>query len=387
MDEETVAPEAETPSGEGVPSDDDATEGTTPDEGDGGEDPADDEADPNEDDPEQASEDGEDDPAWEKFQRKFAHIKDDRARKAAMGKAWWEKNNFASQRNKEAERLARENEELRSKLKPPAEEKPAAPHPDLVKAETRIQSLVAEDTELYTEQQDLLPKLQACDKEIVKWQTKAEDATDDYAKAQLELKAEQAQLRKDTLLARWKDIGRSRVRLSKDVEGALADKNWVEQFIRDEAAKKGSDADSERQFNEQFPRYVDSQIQQIAKAVAKADLDPDLMRDLRATARDQLTVALMRLDERGVSEANVPKLLHGYISKYLGRIDLAGRTKFTDASRRKLAVAGRATPVAPPRPTPAAGKPKGPVPVGRLQQGDLTPAMSEARKYLASRGL
>lgn len=374
------APEPETPSAEGAPEGEE-TEETTSEESEGEADPPDE---PSDDEAPTESDDDEDE-AWKNLTKKFDHLKSERDRKAAIGRAYWEKTRYASQTRKELEeakaRLARLDEE--SKTQPKEDEPPKAPPPEIAKLDQRIQGLVQKDSALVQNQRELLDTLRTVDEEIVRWKTKAEDA-DEYNKALYEQKSETAAVRKATLLQRWADINDRREQLSFDVERLMSDRAWVEQFVRQEEQRKVLEAQSVQEFNQSFPRFVDDQIAEIATELGVPDVK-GLREDLRSTVRAKMTVALWKMSQEKVDEVDVPELVRTHVQQYLKRTDLVGRAKFTETSKKKLAVASRGTPPKPTTaPKPAPGKP---VRLAQMTQGELSPAMSRARSYLASRGL
>jgi hypothetical protein len=378
------APEPETPSAEGAPegeleettSEEPEGEGAPPDEPDGTEGETPEAA---------AADDSDDDDAWKNFQKKFGHLKSDRDRRAAMGQAYWEKTNYATQ-------VRKENEELKAKLAAvdlmrdrgdakPKEDEPPQPHPDLIKLDQRIQSLVTKDNNLIQNQQQLLTELRDADSAITRFEVKAEDA-DEYNKSLLESKIETAKLKKASLLQRWADINERREQLSFDVERLMSDRNWVKQFVQSEEQRKATESQRVQEFNQNFPRFVDEQIEEVATALGAPNV-PKLRESLRRDVRDKMTVAFWRIGQAGVEEAEVPEMVQGFVKGYLEDRDLIGRTKFQETSKKKLAVTGKA----PTKPPVVAKKPSGPVRAAGLATGELSPSMQKARDYLRSRGL
>lgn len=371
------APEPETPSAEGAPEGEE-TEETTSEESEGEDAP-----------PDEQSEDGEEpaggddeDEAWKNLTKKFDHLKSERDRKAAIGRAYWEKTRYASQTRKELEEAKAKLASL-EKPEPKADEPPKAPPPEIAKLDERIQGLVAKDNSLIQGQQDLLGKLRSVDEEIVRWKTKAEDA-DEYNKALYEQKVETATLKKDSMLQRWADINDRRQQLSYDVDRLMSDRAWVEQFVRNEEQRKVLEAKTDQEFRQNFRGFVNEQIEEIATELG-APAVKGLREDLRETVRDKLTVAFWKMQGK-VDEVDVPELIRKHVEQYLKRTDLVGRTKFADASKKKLAVASRGTAPRPDTtaPKPAPGKP---VRIAQMSQGELSSGMAKARNYLASRGL
>jgi BMFP domain-containing protein YqiC len=371
------APELETPSTEGAPEGEESEE-TTSEETEGEADPPDESSDEGE----AAEGDDDDDDAWKNLTKKFDHIKSPRDRKAAIGRAYWEKTRYASQTRKDLEETKARLAVLEAK--PKADEPPAAPHPDVAKLDQRIQGLVQKDNTLVQNQQELLGALRGVDEEIVKWKTKAEDA-DEYNKALYEQKSETAAVKKATLLQRWADINDRREQLSYDVDRLMSDRNWVQQFVQQEEQRKASEVESAAEFNQTFPRFVDETIEEIATELG-APKATGIREDLRSTVRDKMTVALWKLSKQNVDEVDVPEMVRGYVQGYLKRNDLVGRTKFTEKSKNKLAVSSKASA---PKPGTQASKPSPgkPVRLGQMTQSELSPAMSRARSYLQSRGL
>lgn len=383
--EDVEAPVDETPSAEGAP---DGDEPETP----SGEDdePAEDESsddEPAAESPEDEPAEGDDeDPAYKNLVKKFAHIKNPRDRNAAIAKAWWEKNNYAS-------KLRRENEELRARVartpEPPKEdEPPAPPHPDLQKLDQRIQGLTTRDEAAYNVQQDLLKKLPEADARIVELKTLLKnDSLDDYGKQVLEARLESAEGRKERLLEKWADVNEKRASYKQDHERLVAERQWTAKVIEREQARQKDEARELEQFNETFPKEVSQHIEAAARDLKAPK---EALPSLKKVVADRLSMALFRLDKQGVGEvdeAEVKDMVASLTKEYLQDIGLATRKTFTDTSKKKLAVAGRAPITKDGAPATGSAPRKGPVPPASLGRGELSPAMLRARQKLTSRGL
>jgi len=382
-DEDPIDAPLETTSDASVP-DEDMSE-TTSDEGEpeAGDEPADevDEDSEGEAEPAEAGEPSDDeDEAWKNFQKKFDHIKNPRDRRAAMGKAWWEKNNFASRTHKEAEDLKARLARLEATRDEPKDDRPTQPPPELAKIDQRIQVLYAKDKSIQEQQNRSLIELSEADKAVAVIEDRLKDA-DDYAKAILEQRLETAKIKKEATLNRWADLNERREGLSLEMEQRLADRDWTAKFLQDKATRDQSERQSLEQFNADFPKHVDGLISSSADSLG-APKDPKIRQSLWRSVNKAMMVDLWQLGEKGLQQVNVPEMVKAHVKEYLQDRDLVSRSKFTSTSAAKLKVAGREA-GKPARPVSAAQRP--PVPPSLLTQGDTTPAMRRARELLTRR--
>lgn len=324
--------------------------------------------------------DEDDDEAWKNFQKKFGHLKSDRDRRAAMGKAFWEKTRYASQ-------VRKENEELKLRLaqaevRPARDEKPeepAQPPPELARIEQRIQALYQKDQTYQEQQNKALLALSAADKEVGIIEDRLKDA-DEYQKAILEQRMETAKIKREAILNRWADLNDKRENVSLEMEQRLTDRDWTQKFLKDKASREQSEQESLQQFNTEFPKHVDGLITSSADDLG-APKDAKIRQSLWKSVNRAMMVDLWQLGEQGLQTVDVPGLVRSHVKEYLEDRDLVGRTKFSKTSAEKLKVTSR-EPVKPAsRPAPT----NRPVPAALLSQGDTSPAMRRARELLTKR--
>lgn len=325
--------------------------------------------------------DDDDDPEWQNFQKKFSHLKSDRDRRAAMGRAWWEKTRYASQ-------VRKENEELKARLarleKPPepAPDEPRQPPPELARIQQRIETLVAKDQAVQEQQNKALISLSASDKEVAVIEDRLKDA-DEYQKAILEQRLETAKVRRESILNRWADLNEKREAISLEMEQRITDRDWTAKFLQDKANREQLERRDIESFNAEFPKHVDKLIVSAADDLG-APKDQKIRQSLWKTVNRAMMVDLLKLGEKGLDSVNVPSMVRAHVKEYLEDRDLVGRSKFVKASAEKLKVAGREA-GKPPAGRPASAAMRPPVPPALLSQGDTTPAMRAARERLTKR--
>lgn len=325
--------------------------------------------------------DDDEDESWRNFQKKFNHIKSERDRKAAMGKAWWEKTRYSSQ-------IRKENEELKARLarleKPPEPERtePQQPPPELARIEQRIQALYAKDQTIQTQQSQALMALSDSDKQVAVIEDRLKDA-DEYQKAVLEQRLETARVKREAILNRWADLNDKREAISLEMEQRLTDRDWTVKFLQDKANREQLERRDIETFNAEFPKHVDGLIVAAADDLG-APKDQKIRSSLWKSVNRAVMVDLLKLGEKGLDSVNVPAMVRAHVQEYLQDRDLVGRSKFSKTSAEKLKVAGREAGKPPAtRTVPAAARP--PVPPALLSQGDASPAMRRARELLVKR--
>lgn len=358
-DDETTEPDADD---ESEPEGDDESAEDDGDDGDADQPPSDDD----------------DDESWKNFNKKFAYLKSDRDRRAAMGKAWWEKTRYASQ-------VRKENEELKARLarleQPPdtrRDEEPQQPPPELARIEQRIAALTQKDQVVQDQQNKALIALSASDKEVAVIEDRLKDA-DEYQKAVLEQRLETAKVKRESILNRWADLNEKRESISLEMEQRITDKDWTAKFLQDKAQRDQLERRDIETFNAEFPKHVDGLIKSAADDLG-APPDQKIRQSLWKTVNRAMMVDLLKLGEKGLGSVNVPAMVRAHVKEYLEDRDLVGRTKFSKTSAEKLKVAGREAGKPASRPAPAR-----PVPPALLTQGDTTPGMRRARERLVAR--
>lgn len=323
--------------------------------------------------------DDEDDEAWKNFQKKFEHFKSERDRKAAMGRAWWEKTRYAST-------IRKENEELKVRLarlegaRDEKPETPPAPPPELARIDGRIQELYTKDQKVQEQQNASLIALSQADKDLAIIEDRLKDPdTDEYRKAILEQKLETAKIRREHALDKVVNLGERRQSISLEMEQRLSDRDWTQKFLQEKATREQDEQRNASEFDEQFPVEVDRLIFSAADDLG-APKDDKVRKSLWRAVNRAVMVDLMRAGDEGIQEVNVPAMVRLRVKEHLEDLDLARRKTFTKTSSDKLQASSR--PQTPAAPAPA--KPKV-VSAALLTQGGLSPAMRRARQILTQR--
>ncbi len=344
---------------------------------------------PPEDEPEsepakEASAEDDEDEAWRNFNKKFDHIKSERDRRAAQGRAFWEKTRYASQVRKENEDLKARLARLEAQVPAARDEKPeepTTPPPELARIDARIQALYQKDQGIQEQQNKQLQALAAADKEVGVIEDRMKDA-DDYQKAILEQRMETAKFKRESILNRWADLNDKREGIAEQMEQRLADRDWTTKFLRDQANRVQQEQASLEQFNVEFPKHVDGLIVSVADELG-APKDETVRKALWKSVNRAMMVDLWQLGEEGLQDVNVPGLVRAHVKEYLEERDLVGRTKFSKTSTEKLKVTARAGEKPPSRP--AAPPKQTAISPALLSHGDLPPAMRRARELLTKR--
>jgi len=337
----------------------------------------------------EASEGDDEDPEYKNLVKKFAHIINPRDRNAAIGKAFWEKTRYDSRLRKENEalklRLARvEPDEADAKGEPPP------PPADLEKATKKIEALYQRDQQAHARQGEIIKELNAADREMAIAEDRLKDVSEDDDRRPLaQARVRQAKLELDAARDRYSRIIDTRESLNERMEQALAEKDWIDRFHKDQTQRQTSEAKRHEQFNEQFPQQVES----LSKAAA-THIGLKLDDRLRESLWRHVNRAL-QADIRGqyldvpIEEIPVPDMVLAYTKEWAEDRDLAKRKTFTEDSKKKLAVVrpeakpgDRKAPGTPGKPAPAYTRPA--VPPALLSR-DSSPAMAKARKALIER--
>lgn len=338
----------------------------------------------------EASADGNDEnPEYKALVKKFAHILNPRDRNAAIAKAYWEKTNHAS-------RVRKENEELKLRLarlesaQPEKEATPPPPPPDLEKATKKIEALYQRDQQAQTRQGEIIKELNSADREMAIAEDRLKDVSEDDDRRPLaQARVRQAKLELEAARDRYSRIIDAREALNERMEQALAEKDWIERFHKDQAQRQTNEAKRHEQFNAEFPQQVESLTKAAATHVGlklsdrlSESLWRHVNRALQADIRGQYL-------DVPIEEIPVPDMVLAYVKEWAEDSELVKRKTFTDTSKAKLAVAkpgakpgDRKAPVAPGKPAPAYTRPA--VPPALLSR-DASPAMARARKALIER--
>jgi len=393
--------------------DDEPEAGSTPDEGDdddgdeqddadddaGDEDEDEDEADTDsgdDDKPEATAaavdtEDPEDDPEWKNLSRKFAHIKNPRDRRAQIAKAYWGKAKYAKLQRLENQALRRRLRELESGKTTTKTE--AQPHPDIVKADARIESLKVKDGEYQKRQAAAVDKVNETDRQlaIAKHELNRIHPNEDEEgdKKRLgERHVRDCERELESATDRYRTIVEDRNELREKMEAAQADRDWIEQFQTEQVSRQKNEQTTREQFNQEFPQQVDRLILKAAKGIGiNTKEDKQLRRSLIRNVNRALILELGASGDTDLAKVDLAGMVKGFVREYAIDRDLVKRKNFTRASREKLAAVQPGRTGERKAPTSSPARPAGsnkPVPVS-LMGGDPTDKMAAARQRLVQR--
>lgn len=334
--------------------------------------------------------DDDEDPEYKNLVKKFAHITNERDRRAAIARTFWEKTNFAS-------RTRKENEELKLRLarlegaKPEKEETPAPPPPDLKKVTDRIESLYQRNQQTEALRGEVVKELNSADRELAIAEDRLKDVGEDDVdrRALAQARVRQARLELEHARDRYGRVLDKLETLNDRMEQALAEKDFIERFHSDQKARQTSEQKRHEQFTTEFPRQVDSLTTAAAKHLG-LQLDERLSQSLWRHVNRALQADIRgQYLESPVEEIPIPDMVLAYAKEWAEDRELVKRKTFAKASKEKLAVSrpgvdkpGGKAPGTTPKPAPASSRPA--VSTALLTPG-ATPAMSRARKILVER--
>ena len=370
---------AETPSDTGAPELDpgvEIEEETPPEDGDEGQPEA-----PEPDEPEEGQPVP---PGFEKLRAKYPNLSDEEFQEV-VAEHYWSTTKEISTREKRIRELEAKLEAAEEAATPPEPEAPVK-NPQIDRLDQRIKSLYDRGQSFQSEQQELLKEIPRLDREIAKAEARIEDASDgDYADPQKVTKWEGVkatnETKRDAVVRQLRDLHYKREQADFEMETLLADKDWMTRVAEQQRSQQKHEQQSVQQFNEEFPQYVDSLIDEAANSLG-APKDTKVRESLWKHVNRATTMDFWSMARKGLNSVDVPELVMAHVKEYLEDRDLVGRVKFQEKSAAKLKVAGKAPKAAPP---PAAVK--SPVSVTQLNKGDLTPGMLAARNYLKTKGL
>lgn len=330
------------------------------------------------------------DPEYKNLVAKFAHITNPRDRNAAIGRAFWEKVRYDSQVRKENERLKLELAR-REGATPKKDEPPPPPPPDVEKAINKIKNLYQRGESLQAERTEVVAELNKADREVAIAEDRLKDTDENDERRPLaQARLRQAKLELDSARGRYRNINERQEALEDRLETAMAEKDWMERFHKDQQQRQKDAQVRGEAFNEQFPQQVEGLVTAAAKHVElklderlSASLSRHVNRALQADIRGQYL-------ETDLEDIPIPQMVLEYVKEWAEDRDLTKRQDFKRTSEEKLRVASRVTtpgdrkaPGTTPKPTvPASLRP--PVPTALLSR-NTTPAMAKARRLLVSR--
>lgn len=354
-----------------------------------GESEADDGSEADSDGAENADAQGDEDPdEYKNLVKKFAHLTNERDVKAAIGKTFWEKTRYASQ-------VRKENEELKLQLarlegaQPKKDEPPPPPPPDLKKAIDKIETLYQRNQQVEVRRGEIIKELNAADRELAIAEDRLKDLEEgDERRPLAHQRVRQAKLELEAAKDRYGRVIDTMETLSDRMEQALAEKDWIERFHKDQAQRQTSEQKRHEQFNAEFPAQVEA-LTKAAAAHVELKLDDRLQQSLwRHVNRALQTDIRGQYLDAPVEEIPIPDMVLNYVKEWAEDHDLVRRKTFAQTSKDKLAVArpagkpGDKAPRPAAKPAPASSRP---AVSPALLSRDSSPAMSRARKILVER--
>jgi hypothetical protein len=308
---------------------------------------------------------------WANLLKKYDGDKD------KAGKAYWKTVNDNAA-------LAKENKELKA-FKDAAEkaknEKPAEPHPTLKDVDDYITALNKDlEKNLPTKEAQLWKAHKDSEKDIIRLEYELEkaDGIDDKRTINAELRAAKAELKSAERDIR--ELGNTVQATQAEIKRAQQYKANFEKTLEEERANKAREAEILAQFNDEFPQEINGYIAKHAKALGFPTDDSESYEELKDSVYEYLMGYAAKY--RGTDEpadADWNTLVENKMKREAAKADKYGRAHFQKVSKEaKPKVA-----------TPAVSKPATAPKASASPQFDdgLTPAMREARKRLASRGL
>jgi hypothetical protein len=304
--------------------------------------------------------------AWESLRAKYPNLSEEALREK-VAEQLWGKTNYAKEQRERAERLERENKELRERQRPEPKAEPEAPHPDVEKLTNKIKGLVKKDEGLFAEADRLAARADAASAKATAEQTN------------------------------WKLIASRREEISERVNELIAEQQFVDHYARQSEAEAKEERRETQEAIDAFPGWIDQQTVELAKAHGLAD-DKHTMTRLHKHVRRAMhyDLASPELKDRPLRTIPAKRMVEGHIKEFMTDNDIKERRKFKETSEAKLGVStpagksGSPSPKAPGgEPPKAPPRPKGPVPVSYLARGGeaIPEAWRRGREYLKSRGI
>jgi hypothetical protein len=338
----------------------------------------------------EASADDQESDEYKNLVKKFAHIINPRDRNAAIGKAWWDKTNYAAQVRKENEDLKIRLARLESAL-PKEEEAPAPPPPDLAKVTQKIDALYQRDQQANARQGEIIKELNAADRELAIAEDRLKDVSEDDDRRPLaQARVRTAKIELEAARDRYSRLIDTRESYNERMEQLLAEKDFIERFHKDQALRQTSEQKRHENFNTEFPQQVERLTVAAANHIGlkldeklNASMWRHVNRALQADIRGQYL-------ETPLEEVPIPEMVLAYVKEWAEDSELVRRKTFTKDSKEKLVVArppakpgDRKAPGTGAKPAiPASMRPA--VPLALLSR-DSSPVMQKARKQLIER--
>jgi hypothetical protein len=337
--------------------------------------------------------------AWESLRAKYPNLSEEALREK-VAEQLWGKTNYAKEQRERAERLERENKELRERQRPEPKAEPEAPHPDVEKLTNKIKGLVKKDEGLFAEAEAAAKRYRIANEEALELKGMAKQAKatgEEDASDRLAARADAASAKATAEQTNWKLIASRREEISERVNELIAEQQFVDHYARQSEAEAKEERRETQEAIDAFPGWIDQQTVELAKAHGLAD-DKHTMTRLHKHVRRAMhyDLASPELKDRPLRTIPAKRMVEGHIKEFMTDNDIKERRKFKETSEAKLGVStpagksGSPSPKAPGgEPPKAPPRPKGPVPVSYLARGGeaIPEAWRRGREYLKSRGI
>ncbi len=296
---------------------------------------------------------------WRNLVKKYESVTDEKARKAAIGKAYWEVTKHASAAQKERDQLKARIAELEAGSTPARERGEAKPEPEEVPADiqaltSRTKALEAEQAEFPKVESQLLQALGEQDQEIAVLNYQLQTALDEEKPA-LKAQLRTAKADRANILLRYHSVEQRKREIDEKLEDLTERKRLAGSRLEAEKARQAQAEEERAQFQRDFPRQVDAYIVRFMDEL-KVPTDEKLRDDLAESVNESLMVANWKMGGQDTRKVDHAALVKDHVVRYAKRMDLIGRAKFKQFSTSKADVVKRLSPTITPRET----KPKEP---------------------------
>lgn len=255
----------------------------------------------------------------------------------------------------ENKRFSDENAQLRTRLAqleaaPPAQpaKEPEVP-PTLKEFDEYISTLRAELDELPKAESQLVKDLLDTDRKIA-IQEALKAKADPLDQPQFDYELSRLRAERGLLSRQYSMVPRDRARVEAEIRRAERDRRSAEQSIQAEESARQEAGEQTQYRQTEFLTTINTLIPQTAKEVIPT-LDPTLSASMTESVTDGLTIALWRLEQAGIKQFDIQKLVRDQVEKWAKDRKLVGAAHLKATSRDKQQVARPATP-APRTPTP-----------------------------------
>lgn len=328
---------------------------------------------------------------WKDLQAKYPGRSDDEIR-GIVNASYWEQTKALSASAKATRELELKVAKLEGRIEagtPPAEEKPAAPPPEVQELDGYINSLRERDQQVANAQTDALKALSDAKDKVGEMKgliRAAKEGSDEEKVSRLEARLETAEGRVDAIRDKLDGTVRERKDIAWNHARAQKERTWLTTIHAQAQANEESEREELETELAAIPGRVDATITATIDA-AGMPADPALREDLRETLKNRITVDLWKAGKNmPFNKVDVAGLLRQYTSRYMKAHGIAKRETFKKLSEEKTRVSGAppATPVAGasrPNGKPGAGPPRVVSAIGALPAG-----MLRGRRLLEKKG-